>query len=46
MRSEWNCCNLCDKYKIPYSIDHIFGIPTEGEQEQKQSAEFYAKINP
>ena len=31
----------CDKHGISYSLDHIFGIPFEREEEFKKTAEFF-----
>lgn len=33
----------CDKYGISYSIDHIFGIPFEGQAEFRNTAEFFVQ---
>lgn len=39
-----NCFNALDKYKVNYSIDHIFGLPYETEKEQIEAARVYAKL--
>lgn len=35
--------DACDKLGISYSLDHIFGIPREGEREYKETAEFFVQ---
>lgn len=35
--------DACDKVGISYSLDHIFGIPGEGEKEFKKTANFFAE---
>jgi len=37
---------LCKRYKIDIWIDHIFGLPTETEEEQKKAVEFYRELAP
>ncbi len=32
---------LCDKHKLEYNIDHIFGLPFESEKDWIKAAEFY-----
>lgn len=39
-----NCFKALDKYKVNYSIDHIFGLPYETEKEQIEAARVYAKL--
>jgi len=38
------CFNALDKYKVNYSIDHIFGLPYETEKEQIEAARVYAQL--
>jgi anaerobic magnesium-protoporphyrin IX monomethyl ester cyclase len=38
------CFNALDKYRVNYSIDHIFGLPHETEKEQIEAARVYAKL--
>jgi len=38
------CFAALDKYKVNYSIDHIFGLPYETEKEQIEAARVYAKL--
>jgi radical SAM superfamily enzyme YgiQ (UPF0313 family) len=35
--------SACDKLGVSYSIDHIFGIPGEGQKEYRLTAEFFAQ---
>ncbi len=37
---------LCKKYKIQVWIDHIFGLPTETEEEVKKAVKFYCELSP
>jgi len=36
---------ICDRLGISYSIDHLFGIPGEGEKDYKLTAEFFSLTN-
>ena len=38
------CFAALDKYKVNYSIDHIFGLPYETEKEQIEAARIYATL--
>ena len=38
--------NLCKKYDIQVSIDHIFGFPDETVDHLKEATDFYRKISP
>lgn len=35
-----------EKHRIHYLVNHMFGIPTEGEAQQREAAEFYADFKP
>ena len=35
---------LCETAKLPYVLDHIFGLPGEGEGEYLQAAKIYKKL--
>ena len=35
---------ICDRHKIHYDVDHIFGLPTETEQDYFFAARFYATL--
>lgn len=37
---------LCKKYKIQIAVDHIFGLPTETEEETKKAVRFYRGLSP
>jgi len=37
---------LCKKHKIQTWIDHIFGLPTETEEDAKKAVEFYRELSP
>ena len=37
-------CNLCDKYKLYYTIDYIVGIPGQDEDELLNAANFFNKL--
>jgi radical SAM superfamily enzyme YgiQ (UPF0313 family) len=36
----------CHKFKLPFSIDHIFNIPTEGIKECEEALIFYNELRP
>ncbi|HNW38882.1 MAG TPA: radical SAM protein [Candidatus Omnitrophota bacterium] len=36
----------CKKYKLKIQVDHMLGLPLEGEQEQQQAAVFYNRMRP
>lgn len=38
--------SLCEKHKLEYMIDHIYGIPTEDEKQQIEAAYFYSHFKP
>lgn len=38
------CFELLDKYKLNYSVDHIFGLPGETEKEQIEAFHYYKKL--
>ena len=38
------CFRALDKYRVSYSIDHIFGLPFEKEEEQIEAARIYSKL--
>ena len=35
---------ICDKFKLRYDIDHMFGLPGEKIEDFKQAAEFYSQL--
>lgn len=35
-----------EKHRIHYLVNHMLGIPTEGEAQQREAAEFYADFKP
>lgn len=37
--------DVCDRFGIPYSLDHIFGIPFADNEEHKKTAMFYSTTN-
>ena len=37
---------LCEKYKLQYAVDHMYGIPTEGKEHQMEAARFYSQFKP
>ncbi len=37
---------LCHEYKLKFSVDHIFNIPTEGVREQEEALKFYNRLRP
>ncbi|MCP4133188.1 MAG: B12-binding domain-containing radical SAM protein [bacterium] len=37
---------LCEKYQLPYQVNHIFGFPGEGREQQVEAARFYANYKP
>lgn len=39
-----NAFSICDKYRLRYDVDHIFGIPGEKTQDHIESAKIYAKL--
>lgn len=38
------CFNALDKYKVNYSVDHIFGLPGETEEDLVAATKVYAKL--
>ncbi|MFH1423775.1 MAG: radical SAM protein [Candidatus Nealsonbacteria bacterium] len=38
------CFRALDKYKVDYSVDHIFGLPGETEEDLITAAKIYAKL--
>jgi anaerobic magnesium-protoporphyrin IX monomethyl ester cyclase len=51
LRSESNesivrCVTCLKEARIPFNADHIFGAPTETEEDLKSSYEFYSRIKP
>lgn len=36
----------CRKYKLPFTADHIFNIPFEGEEEQVEALKLYRRVRP
>ncbi len=36
----------CEEHGIRYMINHMFGIPTEGEAQQREAARFYSDFRP
>jgi len=38
--------NCCHKVKLRFSLDHIFGIPFEGEEEYVEALKFYNELRP
>ena len=36
----------CHQAKLPFSIDHIFNIPSEGIEQYKQAVNFYYSLHP
>lgn len=37
---------LCKKHKMQIWIDHIFGLPTESDEETRSAAAFYRELSP
>ncbi|MBN1385157.1 MAG: cobalamin-dependent protein [Elusimicrobia bacterium] len=35
---------ICDKYKLRYDVDHMFGLPDETEYDHIEGARFYSKL--
>ncbi|MBU1078402.1 MAG: radical SAM protein, partial [Spirochaetes bacterium] len=38
--------SVCEKHKLEFMIDHIYGIPTEDETQQMEAARFYSDFKP
>jgi len=36
--------DILEKYKVPYSLDYILGLPGQGEQELRTAAEFFSGL--
>ncbi len=41
-----NAFACCERHGIHYLINHMFGIPTEGEAQQREASRFYADFRP